>query len=171
MAKTREQKEKIINKLEEELRGVKSLVFVDYYGLKVREVEGLKKKLKEKFCKYIVAKKSLLNIVLEKIGLSHIDLTKMEGGLGLAYSLEDEIMPIKVAFAFAKEHKSLNIRGGVLNDDFLGAEDAKILSELPTRQELIAKLLGTIKAPISNFAYVLRGNLKGLVYILSNINH
>jgi len=49
-----------------------------------------------------VAKKSLLNIVLEKIGLSHIDLTKMEGGLGLAYSLEDEIMPIKVAFAFAK---------------------------------------------------------------------
>ena len=171
MAKTHQQKEKIINKLEEELKGVKSLVFIDYYGLKVPEVEALKKKLKEKSCQYFVAKKTLLSIVLKKIGLEHIDLTKLEGGLGLAYSLEDEVMPIKVAFDFAKEHEFLNVRGGILNDDFLEVEKAKVLSELPTRSELIAKLLGTIKAPISNFAYVLRGNLKGLVYILSNINH
>ncbi len=171
MAKTHQQKEGIINKLEEDLKGVKSLVFIDYYGLKVREIEELKKKLKEKSCKYVVAKKTLLNIVLEKIGLGHVDLTKLEGGLGLAYSLEDEIMPIKVAFDFAKTHEALNVRGGVLNEDFLEAEDAKALSVLPTRQELIAKLLGTIKAPISNLTYVLKGNLKGLVYILSNINH
>ena len=171
MAKTHQQKEKIINKLEEELKGVKSLVFIDYYGLKVPEVEALKKKLKEKSCQYFVAKKTLLNIVLKKIGLEHIDLTKLEGGLGLAYSLEDEVMPIKVAFDFAKEHESLNVRGGILNDDFLEVEKAKVLSELPTRSELIAKLLGTIKAPVSNLAYVLKGNLKGLVYILSNINH
>jgi len=170
MAKTHKQKGEIIDKLEEGLKGIKGLVFVDYYGLKVREVEELKKRLKEKSCKYIVAKKTLLNIVLEKIGLGHIDLTKLEGGLGLAYSLEDEIMPIKVAFDFAKKNKALNVRGGVLNEDFLSAEDAETLSKLPTRQELIAKLLGTIKAPISNLTYVLKGNLKGLVYILSNIN-
>ena len=171
MAKTQKQKEKIISKLEEELKGVKSLVFVDYYGLRVKEVEELKKKLKEKSCKYIVAKKTLLNIVLEKMGLGHIDLTKLEGGLGLAYSLEDEIMPIKVAFDFAKENKTLNVRGGIMNEDFLSPEDAETLSKLPTRQELIAKLLGTIKAPISNLTYVLKGNLKGLVYILSSINY
>jgi len=171
MAKTHEQKQKIISKLEEELKGIKGLVFVDYYGLKVKEVEELKKRLKEKSCKYIVAKKTLLNLVLKEMGLGHIDLTKLEGGLGLAYSLEDEIMPIKVAFDFAKKNKALNVRGGVLNEDFLSVEDAEILSKLPTRQELIAKLLGTIKAPISNLTYVLKGNLKGLVYILSSINH
>ena len=171
MAKTHQQKEEIINKLEEDLKGVRSLVFVDYYGLKVKQIEELKKKLKEKSCKYVVAKKTLLNIVLEKIGLGHIDLTKLEGGLGLAYSLEDEVMPIKVAFDFAKKNKALNVRGGILDEDFLNAEQAKVLSALPTRQELIAKLLGTIKAPISNLTYVLKGNLKGLVYILSNINH
>jgi len=170
MAKTHEQKQKIISKLEEELKGIKGLVFVDYYGLKVKEVEELKKRLKEKSCKYIVAKKTLLNLVLKEMGLGHIDLTKLEGGLGLAYSLEDEIMPIKVAFDFAKKNKALNVRGGVLNEDFLSVEDAEILSKLPTRQELIAKLLGTIKAPISNLTYVLKGNLKGLVYILSSIN-
>ncbi len=171
MAKTHEQKQKIISKLEKELKGIKGLVFVDYYGLKVKEVEELKKRLKEKSCKYIVAKKTLLNVVLKGMGLGHIDLTKLEGGLGLAYSLEDEIIPIKVAFDFAKKNKALNIRGGVLDEDFLSAEDAEILSKLPTRQELIAKLLGTIKAPISNLTYVLKGNLKGLVYILSSINH
>jgi len=170
MAKTHQQKEEIINKLEEDLKGIKSLVFIDYYGLKVREIEELKKKLKEKFCQYVVAKKTLLNIVLGKMGLGHIDLSQLEGGLGLAYSLEDEMIPIKVAFDFAKEHKAINVRGGVLNEDFLSAEDAKVLSALPTRQELIAKLLGTIKAPISNFVYVLKGNLKGLVYILSSIH-
>ncbi len=171
MAKTHLQKEKIINKLEKELKGVKSLVFVDYYGLKVKEIEELKKRLKEKSCKYIVAKKTLLNIVLEKMGLGHIDLSKLEGGLGLAYSLDDEIMPIKVAFDFAKKNKALNVRGGVLNEDFLNAEYVEALSKLPTRQELIAKLLGTIKAPISNLTYVLKGNLKGLVYILSSIHN
>ena len=171
MAETHLQKEKIINKLEKELKGVKSLVFVDYYGLKVKEIEELKKRLKEKSCKYIVAKKTLLNIVLEKMGLGHIDLSKLEGGLGLAYSLDDEIMPIKVAFDFAKKNKALNVRGGVLNEDFLNAEYVEALSKLPTRQELIAKLLGTIKAPISNLTYVLKGNLKGLVYILSSIHN
>ncbi len=93
--------------MEEELKGIKGLVFVDYYGLKVKEVEELKKRLKEKSCKYIVAKKTLLNLVLKEMGLGHIDLTKLEGGLGLAYSLEDEIMPIKVAFDFAKKIKPL----------------------------------------------------------------
>ncbi len=171
MAKTHQQKEEVINKIEKDLRNVKSLVFVDYYGLKVPEVEDLKKKLKEKSCKYLVAKKTLLGIVLKKIGLEHIDLSKLEGGLGLAYSLDDEVVPIKVAFDFVKEHKGVNIRGGVLDGDFLEAEDAKILSQLPTRPELIAKLLRTIKAPISNLTYTLKGNLKGLVYILSSINH
>jgi len=126
MAKTHQQKEEIINKLEEDLKGVRSLVFVDYYGLKVKQIEELKKKLKEKSCKYVVAKKTLLNIVLEKIGLGHIDLTKLEGGLGLAYSLEDEVMPIKVAFDFAKKNKALNVRGGILDEDFLNAEQAGI---------------------------------------------
>ena len=80
MAKTHQQKEEVINKIEKDLRNVKSLVFVDYYGLKVPEVEDLKKKLKEKSCKYLVAKKTLLGIVLKKIGLEHIDLSKLEGG-------------------------------------------------------------------------------------------
>ena len=109
MAKTHQQKEEIINKLEKDLKGVKSLVFVDYYGLNVGEIEQLKKKLKEKSCKYIVAKKTLFNIVLKKIGLGHIDLTKIIGGLGLAYSLENEIMPIKVVFDFAKKNKDFNV--------------------------------------------------------------
>ncbi|OQX71218.1 50S ribosomal protein L10 [Candidatus Parcubacteria bacterium 4484_255] len=171
MAKTHQQKEEIINKLEKDLKGVKSLVFVDYYGLNVGEIEQLKKKLKEKSCKYIVAKKTLFNIVLKKIGLGHIDLTKIIGGLGLAYSLENEIMPIKVVFDFAKKNKDFNVRGGVLGKDFLDAEQTKALSLLPTRQELITKLLRAINAPISNFTYVLKGNLKGLVCILSNINY
>ncbi|MCF7907223.1 50S ribosomal protein L10 [Patescibacteria group bacterium] len=170
MAKTRKQKEEIVNQLEKDLKGIKSLVFVDYSGLKVGQVDELKKNLKENSCQYFVAKKTLLNLVFQKIGLGHIDLSKIQGGLGLAYSLEDEVAPIRVAFKFAKENDEVKINGGIMGDEFLASEKAKILSTLPSREELIAKLLSTIKAPINNLAYVLKGNLRGLVYILSSIN-
>ena len=170
MAKTRKQKEEIVDQLEKDLKGIKSLVFVDYSGLKVGQVDELKKRLKENFCQYFVAKKTLLNLVFQKIGLGHIDLSKIQGGLGLAYSLEDEVAPIKVAFNFAKKNEEVKINGGIMEDEFLSSEKAQILSTLPSREELIAKLLSTIKAPVNNLAYVLKGNLKGLVYILSNIN-
>lgn len=170
MAKTREQKEEIVNQLEKDLQGIKSLVFVDYSGLKVDQVDELKKELKENSCQYFVAKKTLLNLVFQKIGLGHIDLSNIQGGLGLAYSLEDEVAPIRVAFKFAKKNEQVKINGGVMGAEFLAPEKAQILSSLPSREELIAQLLSTIKAPINNLAYVLKGNLRGLVYILSSIN-
>ncbi len=179
MALTRKQKEKAIKKLEDELSKMKSLVFIDYCGLKVKEIEELRKSLKNKNCKYLVAKKTLLKLVLEKLGLSKaIDLAKITGGVGLVFFAGDEsalgggldeIEPARVVDVFAKSHKQLSIQGGFFNSSFISPETVKKLSKLPGRDQLIAQVVGTIKAPATGMVWALKANLKNLVYIISQI--
>ncbi len=169
MAKTREQKQEIIKDLEDKLKKIKSLVFVDYYGLKVKEINELRRLLREKSCQYLVAKKNLLRLALKKTELKDIDLNKIEGGIGLVFSFEKEIEPAKSAVNFAKDHKQLKVQGGIFEQKFIEAEMVKNLAALPTKQELMAQIVGTIKGPLSNLVYVLKGNLRGLVMALSGI--
>lgn len=169
MAKTREQKQQIINKIEQELKQIKSLVFVDYYGLKVSNINELKALLKQKACKYLVAKKSLLKIAMNNIGLKHIDLNMIKGGVGMIFSFDREIEPARVAAQFAKTHKQLSIQGGIFNSEFVQAEEVKVLANLPSRDNIITQLVGTIKAPLNNLVYVMSANIRGLVQVLGGI--
>ena len=70
---------------------------------------------------------------------------------------------------FIKKHKQLSIQGGIFDSEFIEAEKVKTLARLPSIQELRAQIVGTIKAPINNFVYVLKENIRGLVYILSSL--
>ncbi len=169
MPKTRQQKEEAIKNLKEELAKMKSLVFVDYYGLKVKDINELRKLLKDKACKYLVAKKNLLKLALKKTGLKTIDLDKITGGVGLVFGFEDDLSPAKLVAAFAKKHQQLSIQGGILEQEFIEVDRVKALARLPSRDQLVAQVVGTIKAPLTNLVYVLKGNLKNLVYILSAI--
>lgn len=169
MAKTKEQKKEIIKQLEQELKQAKSLVFVDYYGLNVSAINELRKLLKQKACKYLVAKKTLLKIALNNAGLKNIDLDAIKGGVGLVFGYDDEIEPARSAAVFAKAHKQLSIQGGIFNSEFIQAEKVKVLARLPGREKLIVQVIRTIKSPLDNLVYVLQGNLKNLVYVLSNI--
>ncbi|MDD5172861.1 MAG: 50S ribosomal protein L10 [Patescibacteria group bacterium] len=170
MAKTKKQKEEIIKKIEKELSKMKSLVFIDYYGLKVKEIDQLRKLLKEKSCQYLVTKKTLLDIVLKKLGLN-INLDEIEGGAGLVFGFDSEVEPAKLVVKFAKEHEQLKIKGGIMEKNFIDSMMVETVAKLPGKQELIGQLLGTIKGPINGFVYALKANLKSLVYILSSIKN
>ncbi|MDA2922324.1 50S ribosomal protein L10 [Patescibacteria group bacterium AH-259-L07] len=169
MAKTKEQKEKIVKQFTTELTTAKSLLFVDYYGLNVGEVDEFRKLLKEKACKYIVGKKTLLKRSLDNAGLKNIDIDSMQGGLGVVFGKDDEMAPAKVVSQFVKKHKQMKIHGGVFNTEFIDANTVKILAELPSQQELRAQVVGVIKAPVSNLVHVLGGNIRSLVQVLSAI--
>ena len=169
MAISRQKKETSLKNLEESLAKMKSLVLIDYYGLKVKEINELRKNLKAAGCQYVVTKKTLLRKALEKIGSNVIDLKKIIGGIGLVLGLEDEISPIKTVATFSKNHEKMKIQGGVFNQTFVDLTQLKQLAALPSREQLLTQVVWTIKAPIQNLVSAMHGNLRKLVYAFSAI--
>jgi len=168
MAKTREQKEQIVKNLEDKLSRMKSLIFSDYFGLTVKEMEELRKNLREKGGEYFVVPKTLLGLALKNTGMKDIDIKSIEGGMAVAFGFEDEIAPAKVLAEFSKKHEALKINGGILENAFIPKEKVLELAKLPTKIELIAKVVGSIKAPLSGLVGVCQGILRGLIGVLAN---
>jgi len=170
MAKTKEQKKRDITKIADLFQQAKATVFVDYKGLSVNEVEKLRKELRKNQVDYLVAKKTLTNIALEKAGIKDVDAKKMEGQLALAFSQEDEVTPAKLLYIFSQEHEALKLLGGFLEGKFQDNAQVTALAQLPSKQELLAKAVGSLQAPLSGLVNVLQGNLRSLVYVLKAIS-
>jgi large subunit ribosomal protein L10 len=169
MAKTREQKEKEIEKLAEKLSKMKAMVFANYDGLKVKEVNELRKTLREQKIDYLVSKKTLMKLALKKAGLKDIKVDEFVGGVGLAFGYEDEILPAKMLNDFAKTHQALKLIGGILENKFIAKEKVLELARIPGKQELLTMTVWVIKSPIAGLVNVLSGSLKSLLYALSAI--
>lgn len=165
MPKTKERKSKDIETLSQKLAGSKSAVFTNYYGLKVKDVEVLRKNCRANDLSCLVAKKTLLKKVLKEKGLEAPELS----GEILAIFGNDEVGPAKISAQFAKEHEPLKIVSGLLEGKITTRDAVIALSKLSTKQELLGKLLGAFNAPVSGFANVLAGNLRGLVCALNAI--
>ena len=169
MALSRQQKEKTLQNLEELLKKAKSLVLIDYYGLKVKEINNFKKILKEKNSQYLVTKKTLLKLALKNAGIENINLDALAGGIGLVWSPTDEIEPARLVVKFKKEHEKMKIQGGIFEQEFVGGDKIEILAKLPSKEQLIGQVVGLLKAPLSGLVFTLKGNLRNLVYILGVI--
>jgi len=169
MAKTRQQKEKTLSDLVDKIKKSKSMVFVNFEKLKVKEAEGLRKDFRQENVEYLVAKKTLLKLAFKEAGLSDIDPKSFDKSVGTAFGLTDEVAPARVAVNFAKQHEALFAFGGILEGKFVNRDKILELAMLPSRDELLAKVVGSIKAPVSGFVNVLAGNLRGLVYVLNAI--
>ena len=165
---TRIQKQKIIEDLKEKIAKQKVMVFVDFTGLKVKDLSNLRKKLKRVGDEIKIAKKTLLGIALKNAGIK-IETKKLKGEIALIFGYKDEISPAKIVYQFSQERPNLKILGGIIENKFTEAEQVITLAQLPTKEELLAKLVSSISAPISNFVNVLQGNIKGLIYALSAI--
>ncbi len=168
MPKTKEQKKKIIDDLKEKIARQKTIVFIDFTGVKVEDMFNLRKNLKKTNSQLKIAKKTLISLALKDSGLK-AEIDKLEGELGIVFGYKDEISPAKTIYQFSKENPNLKILGGFFENKFKPAEDFIALAQLPSKEELLARLTGSISAPISNFVRVLEGNLKGLVCVLSAI--
>jgi len=171
MALTRQQKQEIINDLKDKISRQKTMVFVDFTGLKVKDISGLRKKLKKSDSLFKVSKKNLLKIALKDFSSSLVQkIEELEGELGVIFGFGDEILPAKIVYNLASKNENLKILGGFFEGKFIEKKIVIELGQIPTREELLAKLVGSISAPISNFVNVLEGNIKGLICVLSAIN-
>lgn len=164
----RSQKEALVSEMSDQARSSKSTVFVDYRGLNVSDTRALKKKLREVGGTFRVVKKTLLERIGQMAGMG-IEKKDLDGQIAVIFSQEDEVSAVKTVFDFSKVNKNIRILGGVLENKMIVAEDVEALAKMPGKQEMLAMLVGTIQAPISGFARVLAGNMRGLVTVLKAI--
>ncbi len=169
MSKTRKEKEKIVKELIDKLNKIKSAVFTCYKGLTVGEIQELREKMREKDIEYKIVKNTLLKIAQKKSDLKDIELPETDKPLAIAFGYEDEVMPAKIIGEFSKEHEALEMIYGILDNKLLTKEEVEELAKIPSKEELLAKMVSTISSPVSGFVNALRGNLNNLVGVLRAI--
>jgi len=170
MAKTREQKKQILKDLEDKIGKSNSIVFANFESLGVRDSEKLRNELKDNESEYLVVKKTLLNLALKSNKIDGFDAKIIDGKASVVLGYGDEVMPVKIADKFRTDNEGkINFFGGVLENNVISSEKVGDLAKLPSKEELYARLVGSVNAPISGFVNALAGNLRNFVFTLKAI--
>ena len=154
MNKNRELKEAKVAEIKEKLQKSKAVILAKYQGLTVEEDTTLRKNLREAGVEYKVYKNTLVILAAKELGLDGI-VEYLEGPISVAFGYEDVTVGAKILNDFAKDHKSLELKAGIVEGEIFDEAKIKQLATIPSKEILIAKLLGSIKSPISSFARVL----------------
>lgn len=166
-------KQAVVAQLKEQLESAKGVVLTSYKGLTVAQDTELRRELREAGVSYHVVKNTMLRIAAKEAGIEGIE-EHLEGTTAFAFSTEDAVAPAKVICGFIKKNKLedaevLTVKVGMVEGKVIGVDEVKALATLPSREELIAKLLGSMNVPISNTVNVLQGVIRNAVYVLDAI--
>ncbi len=169
MAITKQKKTEILKKVSDILKKSKSVVFVNFHGLKVADINEIRQNLRAQGIGYYVPKKTLLKKALLDQKISG-EMPVFDGELGMVFG-EDLVAPAKEINVFAKKKKeNLKLLGGIMESAFLSLEEVKTLAAIPGRQELLGQLVGVLSGPARGFVTVLSGVPRGFVVALSQIS-
>lgn len=153
MAKV-ELKQPVVEEISANLKDAQSVVLVDYRGLTVEQDTQLRKQLREAGVTYKVYKNTMMNFAFK--GTDYEGLAPyLEGPSAVAISSEDATAPARILSKFAKSANALEIKGGVVEGIVYDAKGIASIASIPSREELLSKLLGSMKSPITNFARVM----------------
>ena len=142
-----------------------STFVVSYRGISSAKMNILRKDLKRKKAEVLVSKTSVARIALKDAKCEDL-AARIEGQMALILSNADASEVSKVLVKFAKDYEGFIVRGGVLDGAFLTEEEVKTLSDLPSREVLLAKLMGTMSAPLTRFAGALNAKTRDMISIL-----
>ncbi|MCX6722030.1 MAG: 50S ribosomal protein L10 [Candidatus Staskawiczbacteria bacterium] len=157
MALTKEQKTKQIDSVKEKIAQQKSVIFVDFAKVPSKDMFGLRKSLKEAGCNLKIAKKTLVRIAFGQSGITYWNKMKavIPGQLALVFGIEDEIAPARISNIFAKTHENFKILGGIFEKRFIDKARVLELANIPTRNELLSRLVGSLSSSMTSFVRVL----------------
>ncbi len=170
MTITKQKKKDIVKNLTEKFSKSKSIIFVGFQGLTVKEDEELRAKFRSENVDYKVARKTLIKRSLKDVNIKGADDLSLEGPVGAVVGYDDEVAPARLANEYAKTNNKLKLLGGYISNEYLDEAQIKALALLPGKDQLRAQLVGTINAPVSGFVNVLAGNIRGLVTALKAIS-
>ncbi|HIT62087.1 MAG TPA: 50S ribosomal protein L10 [Candidatus Caccovivens faecavium] len=163
-----EAKKQLVEEIKEKFSKAKTLAFVDYRGLNVEEDTAMRKAFRENGCEYKVYKNRLMLKALSDLGIE-CSANYFEGTTAVAIGYADEVAPAKILCDTIGKTKKMAIKFGILNGVSVSASDIEALSKLPSKEELIAKLLGTLNNPITGLCRVLQAPTRGLAVALNAI--
>jgi large subunit ribosomal protein L10 len=165
LAITKETKVARTEQYKELLEASQAIVLAKYSGLTVKQMSELRARLREQDATFQVIKNTLLQRALHELGQTGLD-ELLTGPVAVGYLGEGIPAAAKVLVDFAKESKVIEIKGGLMGDRVLAAEDIVAVSSLPTREELLAQLVSRLQGPIYGLVSVLSGPMRGLAYVL-----
>jgi len=149
-----ELKQPIVEEISASIKDAQSVVLVDYRGLTVEQDTRLRKQMREAGITYKVYKNTMMNFAFKGTDFEAL-APYLEGPSAIAISTEDATAPARVLCNFAKEAAKLEVKGGVVEGVAYDANGIKEIAKIPSREELLSKLLGSIQSPIANFARVM----------------
>lgn len=157
MAISRKEKEELLAALTENLKTAKGVVFTEYRGMTVKQLDQVRKALRTENVKYQVVKITLLKKALESLGINTNGL-KYNGPIAVAVSEEEETAPARILKGMSKDNPQIIFDGGIFNKELVGADTVNKLASIPSKQQLLGQLV-----------YVLTGNIRSLMYALNAI--
>lgn len=167
---TRAKKEETVGSLKEQFLRTQVAVVSDYKGLSVKEITDLRRRLQAVGGDYTVAKNTLIKRALQETpDMPEID-SMLKGPTALVLGYEDPVGPVKALMDYLKEtKKELDVRGGIMEGRSVSSDDIQAIAKLPGREELVAKLMGSMQSPAQGVVITLSGVARKLVYVLEAI--
>jgi large subunit ribosomal protein L10 len=165
LAITKEKKLELVADYADRLSRSEAVIFTDYRGLSVKDQENLRRQLWETRGAFQIVKNTLLRRALQDAGMSVPEETLI-GPTALGYCFEDAAEMVKILSEFSKETERLVLKGGLLGTKYIGAKDVEVLATLPSREALLAQVVGSMQAPIGGLVNVLAGPLRALASVV-----
>ena len=157
MSKNRELKEQAVAEIKERFEKAQGIVVIDYRGINVEQVTALRKQFREAGVEYVVLKNTLVRRALDDMGITGLDHT-LSGPSAYAFGMNDPVSPAKVVYDFINKNKDdgrLSVKAGLMDGQVLDAKQVKALSELPSKEVLLSRLVGSLQAPVAKLVYFL----------------
>jgi len=161
-------KEKMVKELLSDMKERPNFFITNYMGSSVADLENVRKSLRASSTSYVVVKNSILNVVLNELKIDGVK-NLVDGGVGVSLSGDDVIAATKVLVNFSKTHEKFQIKGAYIDGKLLGADKIKEIASLPSKEVLLARVVGGMKAPITGFVMVLGGVIRKFVYVMDAV--
>ncbi len=163
-----EEKQKVVQQLQERIDKAGLIIFTDYRGLNVEEMTTLRNRLRIPGVEYRVVKNTMMEFALENCGYNEI-VNQIDGPNAVLFSDDDLVTPAKTIYEFIKERKKLEVKVGIVQGQVVASDRIKALADLPPKEVLLAQVVGTMQAPITSLVYVLNANITGLARAIDQI--
>ena len=154
MSNNLELKKAVVADIKDKFERAKCVVLVDYRGLTVAEDTALRTEFRKAGCEYAVLKNTMIDLAIKEMGFEGDMKPFLNGPTAVAFSYDDMVAPAKVVKGFIEKSKKLTIKCGVCDGAFLDVAGVNALADLPSKEVLIAKIMGSMMSAVSKFVYV-----------------